>query len=394
MSIRVIEELTACDRPPDSREFRAALVGCGLSGAMIAALALEARLDLIDFDLVEPAQVILPPLTTPGRSKAALVREYRRARFPWLGHERALIGAAEALGDGYWRALADERGVLLACTDSVSTQIHLARVARRHGLPMVTTGLGPEAVEVLVAPAACGAACYGCLGRDAAEAPAGCFLDGIDATPANAPTPPPTNSSLHLAALAAATAIEEARALAGGAREHAEMLSLAPGQATMRARVTRRPDCPVCGAGDNDPPEPVTPLAHSSGDYFATILEALGMDGDEAEAMLPGPAARAIFCPDCGRYTELPHLLLRRRIRCGACGSERVLAAETMTAGTPVPLADAGGHTPAELGWPWWPIIEIQCGASHRFVELAGDAPGADEVVTIEPVTVGEQDAQ
>ncbi len=393
MSVRVMKQFPVREARPPSCDFRAALVGCGLTGAMIGVLAPEAHLDLIDFDHVEPRQTILSPFPQPGRPKAAMLQEYRRARFPWLGPERSLLAAAEDIGDGYWRHLAREGALVLACTDAIATQTHLARVARRHGLAMVATGLGPDAVEVLAAPAGREQACYACLGRNPEQPPAGCFLDGIDAVEANAPEPPPTNSTLHQAALVAATAIEETQALAAGAREHTEMMHLAPGQPVLRARVARRADCPVCGADDGRSSEQITSVSQGTGDIFEAILDALGVDAGEAEVALPAPAARAVFCPDCGRYTELPHLLLGRRVRCGGCGSADVLAAERIPSGTAVPLADALERTPAELGWPWWPIIEIRCGATGLLVELAGDAAEPGEVVTIEPVTVGERDA-
>jgi len=394
MSVRVIEQFATPEPRPPRRDLVAALIGCGLTGANIGAQALKARLDLIDFDLAEARQAILPPLTEAGRAKAELVREDRRARFPWLGPERAFVAAAEDIGDGYWRSLAGEGGLLLACTDSIATQTYLARIARRHGLAMVATGLGPDAVEVLVVPAGRELPCYACLGRDPEQAPAGCFLDGTDAIEANAPAPPPTNSTLPLAAVAAATAIVEAQALAAGAREHTEMIHLAPGQPVLRARVGRRADCPLCGATDGCPSVQITSVPQSTSDTFEAVLAAVGVDATDAEAVLPGPAARAVFCPDCGRYTELPHLLLGRRVRCGACGGDGVLAAARIAPGTAVALADALEHTPAALGWSWWPIIEVRCGATALLVELAGDAAEAGEVVTIEPVMVGERDAQ
>lgn len=389
MSVHVLEQFDAPAASPPADRMSGAVVGCGLSGALVAVLASEAHLDLIDFDVAESRQAILPPLNTSGRPKAALAHAYRRDRFPWLGPERALVAAAEEVGDGYWRSLARVGGVLLACTDAIATQTHLARIARRHGLPMVATGLGPDAVEVLVVPAARDAACYGCLGRDPARPPMSCFLDTTDAVPANAPSSPPTNSSLHLAALAATTAIAEARALAAGATGHAELLSLAPGRPILRAQVTPRARCPVCADAGDPLAGPTTPLVQSSRDRFGAIGDTLGVRGEEAQVVLPGPAARALFCPDCRRYVRLPHLLLGRRIRCGACGSDGVLAAETIAAGTRVPLAAARNYTPAELGWPWWPVIEIHRGRSRLFVELAGDAADAGEVVTIEPLLIG-----
>lgn len=392
MSVHVLEQFDAPVASPPADTICGILVGCGLSGAMVAALASEAHLDVIDFDVAEPRQAILPPMSASGRPKAALAHAYRRARFPGLEPERAFVAAAEEVGDGYWRSRARAGGVLLACTDSIATQTHLARIARRHGLPMVATGLGPNAVEVLVVPAARDAACYGCLGRDPARPAVSCFLDTTDAVPANAPGSPPTNSSLHLAALAATTAIAEAQALVGGAAEHAEILSLAPGRPTLRAQVTPRARCPVCPDGGAAAAGPITPLVQSSRDRFGAIGDTLGVRGDEAQVVLPGPAARALFCPDCRRYAKLPHLLLGRRIRCGACGSDGVLAAETIAAGTRVPLAEARDYPPAELGWPWWPVIELHRGRTRLLVELAGDAADAGEVVTIEPLLIGGED--
>ncbi|MEA3400236.1 MAG: hypothetical protein U9R79_03225 [Armatimonadota bacterium] len=385
--MRVISRQSVTPTLDQAVAIHACMVGAGLSGGFVAALAPRSRLDVIDPDVAEPGQDIIPPLSEPGLHKAESVHRYRAERFPWLDAELAIVAEAEAVGDGYWRRLASEGGVLLACTDSIATQSYLAAVAARHGLPFVATGLGPAAAEVFVSPPGDAAACYACLGRDPEQPRTGCFLRGLEATVANRAQPPPTNSQPHIAALAAAVALASAGELAAREPAAAELVHLDPAGETERSRVERRADCPVCSADPPPQPDESVRLPLSSEDSFGEIQAALNTSTD-AEVILPRPAARVLFCSACEAITEVPHMLLGRWMSCAACGSDDIVAGEIVSAGGPVALAPVRDLSPRALGWPWWPVLELVDGGRRLSVELCGDA-AEEGLVHVAPLTVG-----
>ncbi|MGC9319069.1 MAG: hypothetical protein ACP5KN_13635 [Armatimonadota bacterium] len=386
MSLRVLELQPPLTAPDGQVPERLCVVGAGLSGGFVAALAPRSRLDVIDPDVAEPGQDMIPPLDEPGLHKAELVYRYRGRRFPWRGSELAIVAEAEGVGDGYWRRLASEGAVLFACTDSVATQTCLATIARRHRLPFVATGLGPAGAEVFVSPSGDGAACYGCMSRDVEQPRTSCFLRGLQATSANRAQPPATNSHPHIAALAAAVALGSAAGLTARDAE-AELIHLDPAGRTERSRVQRRADCPVCSAHPPAEPEERAWLPLSSEDSFGDILAALVMD-DDAQIVLPRPAARVLACRACETVTEMPHILLGRWMWCAACGSADIVAGEIVPEGGRAPLAPARELSPRALGWAWSPILELVGGGRRLSVELGGDAV-AEGIVQIAPLTVG-----
>lgn len=387
MTIRLLEEPTPCRSETPALEARICLAGAGLSGGFFAALATGAQLDIVDPDRAHDGQQIVPTLDRPGEDKALSALRWRGTRYRWLSPERAIIAPAQALGEGYWRALVAAGGLIVACTDSVAAQTHLARMAAHYGLPFVATGLGPHSVEVLVAPPGADNACYGCLGRSPEQEPTGCFPDGLDAAPANLPEPPPTNSTAHLAALAAAVAIEEAAALAAGERDETQMLNLTPGGPVIRTHVERSSHCAICEVqrGAEAAAEAIE-LDLTSEHSFEQIARAAGMETD-AEIVLPGPGAQTAICRACESRFDPPHLLPGRPIVCGECHSWDLLVAGRLKEGSGVSLEEAGSASPRSLGWPWWPVIDLVRGDERVRVELAGDA--RERIVQLSPVVAG-----
>jgi len=392
VSLRLLSRSEIVDGPQERPSITAVVVGGGLTGGCLAALTDRWRVDVIDFDVAEPGQQIVPALSRAGRAKAVLAREYRRSRFPWTQSELAVVGEAEAVGDGYWRWKAEAGAIVLAMTDSVPTQMHLAAVAKRHGLPYIATGLGPDAAEVFVSPTA-DAACYGCLGREPDEDAAGCFVTGVDAAPANAAEPPATNSTLALAALASARAVGEATAIALGRREAAELIHLPELGEPFRSPVAPSDSCAVCARERDREPREVAPVECSWSDGFAEIAAAAGAPSD-CRVLLPGRSCRSLVCPDCAAVHEPGHpLVLARTVVCGACGGRNLVAVEPAEPGETVPLDDLAAVTPRSAGWPWWPVIDLIVGGRTLSVELAGDRPDG-EVVELRPMTVeGRSDA-
>lgn len=385
MDIRVIEARPGgAERERCRVAVRALVAGAGLSGGMIAALAPEWRLDVADHDEAGSAQTVVPTLSRPGLNKAVLAQDYRRAHIPWAPPGLAVAAEAQALGDGYFRGLARTGGVVIAATDCVGTQVWLAAMARRHGLGFVATGLGPQQVEVFVSPR--GAPSYCCLDRrpDVPRTP--CLLRDVPVQPVNAPAPPPTNSSVHLAALAAAVAVEEAQAVAAGERSGAELISCAPGEQTLRARVAPRADCRTC-ADTRRLPEEIVPLDLSSSNLFGDVLDAVG--GERGWMVRVPRATHVTACLSCGTVTKLGHfVVLGRRMRCGRCCGGELVAVGGLAQYAWALLDDLAAHSPLELGWPYWPVLALRLNRTDLHVELAGD--GRDEgVITVEPLRIG-----
>ena len=385
MGIRVIET-----RPENALQaqgrglVRAVVAGAGLSGGMIAAMTPEWGLDVVDYDQAGSAQTLVPTLTRPGANQAILAQDYRREHVPWSPPGLAVAAEVQALGDGYWMALARAGGVVIAATDSVATQVWLAGMARRHGLGLIATGLGTGEVEVLVSPP--GAPSYCCLSRDTAAEPTPCLLRDLPVQPLNDPAPPPTNSSLHLAALAAAVAVEEAQALAAGERADAELISCAPGAQTLRARVPTRADCRAC-ADTRRLPEDIVPLELSTSNLFGDLLDAVG--GERGWMVRVPKATNVTACLSCGAVTKLPRfVVLGRRFRCGRCRSDALVAVSGLAQYAWVLLDEIAAHSPLELGWPYWPVLALRLNRTDRHVELAGDARD-DGVIAVEPLKIG-----
>lgn len=385
MSIRVLDDKLAAAPETQARGLvRALVAGAGLSGGMIAAMTPEWGLDVVDHDAAGSAQTIVPTLARPGVNKAVLALDYRRERIPWAPGGLAVAAEAQALGDGYFMHLARAGGVIIACTDCVATQTWLAATAARHGLGLIATGLGPREVEALVSPP--GEPSFCCLGRrtDAPRMP--CLLRDLPVEPLNDPPAPPTNSSLHLAALAAAVAVEEAWALCAGERTEAQIISCVPGQDTVRARIPRRAGCSTC-APPPGAPEEIVPLDLAGSSRFADILRAVG--GQTGWMIHVPRAAHAIICASCDTVHELDHFaVVGRRMRCSECAGGDLAAVGEVSQGAWVDVEGLADHAPLEMGWPYWPVLRLRRDDSDLLVELAADA--RDEgVIAVEPLLIG-----
>jgi molybdopterin-synthase adenylyltransferase len=305
-----------------------AVVGAGALGneaARLLGLLGTARVIVIDPDVVEPGNLprshFFRRQDAIGRNKASALVDAASVLFPttaWtaLSREVADVGLQYLTGVD----------ALFSCVDSDLARLEISYLATRSQLPTIDAGLGREnhaRGRVTYFPGIASAACYGCvLGSRRRRA----LLElwdsdvrpcGPEAGDADAPSTP--TMAAITAALQVEIGLKQLFAQRDGGVSPARTVEIRlnpPG--TTEFTIRARADCPFH--------DPRLPPRYPVSSPDTTIGEFLSAVGGEA-LMLDWPICVEARCLSCGNlWAPMQRLgALRRRGRCAACQSARVL---------------------------------------------------------------------
>lgn len=214
------------------------MVGVGGLGSAVASYLVAAgvgELTLVDGDVVELSNLqrqIVHQESTLGQNKA----ESARTRLLAINSTIQIHAKTEHADEQTMNELAQTCDVLVDCTDNFPTRFALNRVARKHGVPLVSSAAVRWQGQIAVFMPE--GACYKCLYTDETPTPDTCAERGV--------------AGPLLGVMGSMQALETIKLLADiptGLRSKLMQFDGLTGQWRC-SNIIKDPDCPVCKQND------------------------------------------------------------------------------------------------------------------------------------------------
>jgi adenylyltransferase/sulfurtransferase len=216
-----------------------AIIGIGGLGSPVALYLASSgvgKLSLIDFDSVDLSNLqrqIIHDTDHLGTAKVTSAQE----RLAALNPGTSVQVYADKLSDSEISELIKEVDAVVDCTDNFATRLTINQACVQHQVPLVSgAAIRMEGQLMVYDPSIIDAPCYACLYQNTAELELNCATTGVAAP--------------LVGIIGSMQAMETLKILIGFGEPAAGSLLIFDAANTQwqRFRVTRRADCPACGA--------------------------------------------------------------------------------------------------------------------------------------------------